>query len=100
MPVSGTSKFTKSLKGSATTPLIIDDDNPVNTFAAKLCSLGVHVYTDKDILQLTAHLDKMEFVREGGFGEIYVGTFACQKVALKKVKEVSLVDYLVLQRLL
>ena len=52
MPVSGTSKFTKSLKGSATTPLIIDDDNPVNTFAAKLCSLGVHVHLDVVIMEL------------------------------------------------
>ena len=52
----------------------------------QLRSLGVHVYSDEDILQLTAQLDKMEFVWEGGFGEVFVGTFAHQKVALKKVK--------------
>ena len=93
MPVSGIANFTKYIKGSATSPFIIDDDNPANRFATQLRSLGVHVYSDEDILQLTAQLDKMEFVREGGFGEVFVGTFARQKVALKKVKGVSKIAF-------
>lgn len=63
MLVSGT--FASSVQGSSTSPVIIDDDNAANKFATQLRSLGVHVYSDED---LTAHLDKMEFLREGGFG--------------------------------
>ena len=87
MLVSGT--FASSVQGSSTSLVIIDDENAANKFATRLRSLGVHVYSDEDILHLTAHLDKMEFLREGGFGEVFVGTFAQQKVALKKVKGVS-----------
>ena len=73
--------------------MIIDDDNPANRFATQLRSLGVHVYSDEDILQLTVQLDKMEFIREGSLGEVFVGTFAHQKVALKKVKGVSKIAF-------
>ena len=51
------------------------------------------MYSDEDILQLTVQLGKMEFVREGGFGEVFVGTFVRQKVALKKVKGVSKIAF-------
>ena len=63
-------------------------------FAKQLISLGLHVYFDDDILQLTARLQKMEFVRVGGFGEVFVGNFGQQKVALKKVKGVCVASYI------
>ena len=47
-------------------------------------STGLHIYSDSGILELTARFNKMKFIREGGFGEIYVGN---QMVALKKAKD-------------
>ena len=73
--------------GSAVSPVIVHDDD--SKFAKQLKSLGLHVYSDDDILQLTGQFQKLEFVREGGFGEVFVGTFARQKIALKKVKGLS-----------
>lgn len=48
---------------------------------------GLHVYSDARIMELTSRFKYMKFVREGGFGEVYVGNIGNQMVALKKVKD-------------
>ena len=45
------------------------------------------MYTDARTLELTARFKHMKFIREGGFGEIYVGNVGNQMVPLKKAKD-------------
>lgn len=57
------------------------------TFGQKMRQTGLHVYSDARILELTSRFKHMKFVREGEFGEVYVGNVGNQMVALKKAKD-------------
>lgn len=71
-------------------PVVEVNEEPAcggNAFGKKMRSTGLHVYTDRRIMELTARFKHMKFIREGGFGEIYVGNIGNQMVALKKAKD-------------
>ena len=71
--------------------MISDDESDMtvsrSTFGQKLRSTGLHVYSDERIIELTSRFKRMQFVKEGGFGEVFVGNVGNQQVAFKKLKE-------------